>query len=94
MARPIWTGNLSFGLLNVPVSLMSGERRTELQFRMLDSRGRTPVRQERVDADTAGGGGVQARGPRVRVSRDFGAGSARPGAAILPGRSPRSGAQP
>ena len=24
MARPIWTGTLSFGLLNVPVSLMSG----------------------------------------------------------------------
>ena len=37
-ARPIWTGTLSFGLLNVPVSLMSGERRNELHFRMLDGR--------------------------------------------------------
>jgi DNA end-binding protein Ku len=52
MARPIWTGTLSFGLLNVPVSLMSGERRTDLQFRMLDSRDRKPVRYERVNADT------------------------------------------
>ncbi|MGH8088075.1 MAG: Ku protein, partial [Stenotrophomonas sp.] len=34
MARPIWTGTLSFGLLNVPVSLMSGERKVDLQFRM------------------------------------------------------------
>ncbi len=52
MARPIWTGTLSFGLLNVPVSLMSGERRTDLHFRMLDSRDRKPVRYERVNADT------------------------------------------
>lgn len=52
MARPIWTGTLSFGLLNVPVSLMPGERRTDLHFRMLDSRDRKPVRYERVNADT------------------------------------------
>ncbi|TGV31379.1 Ku protein, partial [Mesorhizobium sp. M8A.F.Ca.ET.142.01.1.1] len=52
MARPIWTGTLSFGLLNVPVSLMSGERRVDLQFRMLDSRDRKPIRFERVNADT------------------------------------------
>jgi len=52
MARPIWTGNLSFGLLNIPVSLMSGERRVDLSFRMLDSRDRRPIRFERVNADT------------------------------------------
>lgn len=52
MARPIWTGTLSFGLLNVPVSLMSGERRTDLHFRMLDSRDNTPIRFERVNAET------------------------------------------
>ena len=52
MARPIWTGNLSFGLLNVPVALMSGTRSNDLSFRMLDSRDRKPVRFERVNADT------------------------------------------
>jgi DNA end-binding protein Ku len=52
MARPIWTGTLSFGLLNIPVSLMSGERRTDLSFRMLDSRDKKPIRFERVNADT------------------------------------------
>jgi hypothetical protein len=31
-ARPIWSGTLSFGLLNVPVQLMSGERRNELHL--------------------------------------------------------------
>jgi DNA end-binding protein Ku len=52
MARPIWTGNLSFGLLNVPVSLMSGARSNDLSFRMLDARDRKPIRFERVNADT------------------------------------------
>lgn len=52
MARPIWSGSLSFGLLNIPVSLMSGERRTDLSFRMLDSRDKKPIRFERVNADT------------------------------------------
>ena len=52
MARPIWTGSLSFGLLNVPVSLMAGERRVDLSFRMLDSRDKKPIRFERVNADT------------------------------------------
>ena len=52
MARPIWTGTLSFGLLNVPVSLMPAERSVDLHFRMLDSRSNTPVRYERVNAET------------------------------------------
>jgi DNA end-binding protein Ku len=52
MARPIWAGTLSFGLLNVPVSLMPGERRTDLHFRMLDSRNNAAVKYERVNAET------------------------------------------
>lgn len=52
MARPIWTGSLSFGLLNIPIQLMPGERRTDLSFRMLDSRTKDPVRYERVNAET------------------------------------------
>jgi DNA end-binding protein Ku len=52
MARPIWSGTLSFGLLNVPVSLMTGERSVDLHFRMLDNRSNTPIRYERVNAET------------------------------------------
>ncbi|HEY0180086.1 MAG TPA: Ku protein [Dokdonella sp.] len=52
MARPIWSGTLSFGLLNIPVSLMSGERRVDLHFRMLDVRNNKPIRYERVNAET------------------------------------------
>lgn len=52
MARPIWTGSLSFGLLNIPIQLMPGEKRVDIHFRMLDSRTRDPVRYERVNAET------------------------------------------
>lgn len=52
MARPVWSGTLSFGLLNIPVQLMSGEKRTDISFRMLDSRDNSPIRYERVNAET------------------------------------------
>ncbi|TZF90393.1 Ku protein [Cognatilysobacter lacus] len=52
MARPIWTGSISFGLLNIPIQLMSGERRTDIHFRMLDARDNSPIRYERVNAET------------------------------------------
>ena len=52
MARPIWNGTISFGLLNVPVQLFSGDRGTDVHFRMLDSRDNKPVRYERVNSDT------------------------------------------
>lgn len=52
MARPIWNGTISFGLLNVPVQLYSGERTLDLHFRLLDSRDNNPVRYERINAET------------------------------------------
>lgn len=52
VARPIWNGSISFGLLNVPVQLFSGERSVDLHFRMLDSRDKKPIRYERVNAET------------------------------------------
>ena len=52
MPHAIWNGVISFGLLNIPVSLHSGERSTDLHFRMLDSRDNSPVRFERVNAET------------------------------------------
>lgn len=52
MARPIWNGTISFGLLNIPVQLHSGERSVDLHFRLLDSRDNNPVRYERVNVET------------------------------------------
>ena len=52
MARPVWNGVVSFGLLNVPVRLYTATRDIDLHFRMLDARNRKPIRYERVNADT------------------------------------------
>jgi DNA end-binding protein Ku len=52
MARTIWSGTLSFGLLNIPVQLLPAERSTNLSFRMLDARDKSPIRYERVNAET------------------------------------------
>jgi DNA end-binding protein Ku len=43
MARPIWSGSLSFGLVNVPVALFSGLVDTDLHFRQLHASDHTPI---------------------------------------------------
>ncbi len=52
-ARGIWSGSISFGLLQIPVSLIPAESRSdELHFRLLDRRDLAPVRYERVSTST------------------------------------------
>lgn len=50
--RPVWKGHISFGLVNVPVNLFTAERRTDIQFHMIDSRDMSRIRYERVNAET------------------------------------------
>ena len=51
--RGIWSGSISFGLLQIPVSLIPAESRAEeLHFRLLDKRDLSPVRYERVSTAT------------------------------------------
>ncbi|MGP1309944.1 MAG: non-homologous end joining protein Ku, partial [Phycisphaerales bacterium] len=50
--RAIWKGHISFGLVNVPVSLYPAEQRADLHFHMVDSRDFARVRYERVNAET------------------------------------------
>jgi DNA end-binding protein Ku len=50
--RPIWKGAISFGLVNVPVSLLSAESRDEIRFRQLDRTTFSPVKQHRVNEQT------------------------------------------
>lgn len=52
MARAIWKGSISFGLVNVPITLFPAEERSELHFRMLDHRDRSRVRYSRVNETT------------------------------------------
>src|SRR4051794_7701249 len=50
MARALWTGSLSFGLVNVPVQLVSAVRDLDLHFRQLHAKDDTPVETRRVCA--------------------------------------------
>lgn len=52
MPRPLWTGAISFGLLHIPVQLMSGERKVDLHFHLVDSRDNSRVRYERVNEES------------------------------------------
>jgi DNA end-binding protein Ku len=49
--RSLWTGSLSFGLVNVPVALFSGVIDTDLHFRQLHAKDHTPVEIRRFCAD-------------------------------------------
>lgn len=53
MARGLWKGAISFGLVNVPVELHSARKRTsELDMTMLDKRDLAPVGYKRVNKAT------------------------------------------
>jgi DNA end-binding protein Ku len=46
--RAIWKGNISFGLVNIPIALYPATRREELKFRLLRSSDLSPVNYKRV----------------------------------------------
>lgn len=52
MARAIWKGSISFGLVTIPVSIMAAEEPRELAFHLLDGRDMAQVRNKRVNATT------------------------------------------
>jgi DNA end-binding protein Ku len=52
MARPLWKGAISFGLVTIPVNVYSATRTETLRFRQLDRRDNTPIREKRVNEET------------------------------------------
>ena len=51
--RGLWSGSISFGLLQIPVTLHTAERRDEeIHFRQLDKHDLSPIRYERVNSAT------------------------------------------
>lgn len=52
MARPIWKGSISFGLVNIPVTLLGAEKSFDLHFHLLDARNHARVRYQRVNEAT------------------------------------------
>ena len=48
MARAIWTGSLSFGLVNIPIEVHTAVRDHRPHFRLLHAKDRSPINFERV----------------------------------------------
>src|SRR6187399_1267292 len=48
MARALWKGSISFGLVNIPIELHTAVRNHRPKFRMLHQKDKSPVRFERV----------------------------------------------
>jgi DNA end-binding protein Ku len=51
MPRAIWSGAISFGLVNIPVKLYSAVSRKTVRFHQIDAESGARVRQKRVGAD-------------------------------------------
>jgi len=52
MARAIWKGSISFGLVSIPVGLFSAETRDEISFRQLDKKNLSPVGYKKYNKQT------------------------------------------
>jgi len=52
MARSIWKGSLSFGLVSIPVALYPADKPEELSFHQLDRRDLGPVGYKRINKKT------------------------------------------
>jgi DNA end-binding protein Ku len=52
MPRSIWSGAISFGLVNVPVKLYSAVSRKTVRFNQLNSQTGNRIQQKRVDPET------------------------------------------
>ena len=50
MARPIWSGSISFGLVNIPIKLFNAVSRKGVSFNQIDSRTGSRVKMQRVSA--------------------------------------------
>lgn len=52
MARGIWSGAISFGLINIPISVMSAKQQEKLHFRMLDKNDFSPIGYKQINKST------------------------------------------
>jgi DNA end-binding protein Ku len=52
MARAIWSGAISFGLVNIPVKLYSAVSRKTVRFHQIDAESGQRIRQQRVNPES------------------------------------------
>ncbi|HVK61751.1 MAG TPA: Ku protein, partial [Bdellovibrionales bacterium] len=52
MPRGIWSGAISFGLINIPVVVLTAKQQERLSFRMLDKRDHSPIGYRQINKTT------------------------------------------
>ncbi len=52
MARPIWKGFISFGLVSIPVNLITAAESHQLKMHLLDARNKARIRYQRINEET------------------------------------------
>jgi DNA end-binding protein Ku len=52
MARAIWSGSISFGLVNIPVKLYNAVSRKNVSFNQIDAKTKSRVKMQRVSSTT------------------------------------------
>ena len=50
--RPIWTGAIGFGLVNIPVKIYSATQTSNLNLDMLDKKDHAHIKYKRVNENT------------------------------------------
>ena len=65
MARPLWKGHVSFGMVSIPVGMFPADRPEELSFELLDDRDLAPIGYRKVNKSS--GDEV----PREHIARGF-----------------------
>src|SRR3712207_16028 len=50
--RPVWSGSINFGLIHIPVKLLSAVQTQELNFDMLSKKDMAPIKYARIDSET------------------------------------------
>lgn len=61
MAGSIWKGSISFGLLNIPVTLQKAQEGNDLSFSLLDEKDLSPIKYKKVNAKS----GLEVPWPRI-----------------------------
>lgn len=52
MAGSIWKGSISFGLLNIPVTVQKAQEGSDLHFSMIDGKDHSPIKYKKVNGKT------------------------------------------
>jgi hypothetical protein len=71
LSHAIWKGSITFGLVNIPVSLHTAEARKEISFKLLKRENLSPIHYKRVDESSGSRLGEYCARIRARTIRRY-----------------------